>query len=1034
MPDLNAFFFLKIFILLLKALNIIVLNYFLKKVVYLQHFVVKIRLYICNYSISLIKTNRMKPFFTSLLALFCSFLANAQCSTINVVSSNVSPAACPDGGSITINATGNALVYRFLSGPTNYNTSPNSTGLFNSLSAGNYQVEIKDACNITTTRNYSVANTYPTFSVSANATNVCSGGQNAQINVSVTGGKPPYQYDVVPAASTPVYGAAIASTSFQKSVTVFGVHRAYVKDACGEVRTVDINVLRTQPTPEDMVWEPLIMDRPCNETMDGLPTISWALNFTANGDYVNFNNLIGSTWQIYKPNPANSITYSQTNGNCSNNLGVLLNSGTITAAGITNPYEPNYYNVTIPQQDVILKFTTQCGDVMWYCLDFNGGQPLQSYVKTGIMQQACSASGWNSQTFDIETQYDVNMTAPINYVITKNGGSTESNAYGDFFGLVPSNFPINFVATDACGRQYTQTFTLPTQGSALSATMDPVYDFVCSNVQNVSSVSIRINGGDLPGIGEATNIVVTGGPSNIAASITDFQNWIPGYILSNAVPGYSYKILITNNCGEKDSIQFTVPINNWDVPTLTWNLTASVDALCGQNKSNIIANANLSGTTSPTYSLYQLTAPNTVLAQNQSGIFTNINPGQYKVVFNGNTSNQYMCPNATAKDSVNVTVVPDGTAIAVTRKTVVNCEDSQGNPLQTGKAIIEVNGSAPYDYEIIKQSLVGTGATEVWTVSSANNSSNTYTWNLPLPGDPANTMYVLRSTDKCGNKVTTQASLQPMGTPVLQSTQSPCVGNNNYTVSISQYGTGFTYKWYKLPNVTTVLSNTNELVFAGAYNTSYNGTYRCVVEYAGCITRTKEVTLNNNNCGGVLPIKFISLNARKQSGQVKIAFEVENELEALQYEIERSEDGNTFTKNGTVSALNNGFATYTHIDVTNTSKGRIYYRIKAIEKTGAAAYSKVVFVDDNKENELQISAYPNPTKATAALSIQANAKGIANVRLADITGKIIFSNNYTTTIGNNVIHLQTMENLTAGTYFVTVSLNNEIKHIKLQKY
>jgi hypothetical protein len=976
----------------------------------------------------------MKPFFTSLLALVCSFLANAQCPTINVVSSNVSPAACPDGGSITINATGNALVYRFLSGPTNYNTSPNSTGVFNSLTAGNYQVEIKDACNVTTTRNYSIANTYPAFSVSANAANICNGGQNAEINVSVTGGRPPYQYDVVPAASAPVYGTAIASTSFQKPVTVFGIHRAYVKDACGEVRTVDVNVLQTQPTPDDMVWEPMIMDRPCTETMDGLPTISWALNFSLNGDYIDFNNFIGSTWQIYKPNPANSIMYSETNGDCRNNLGVLLNSGTITAAGINNPYDPYYYHVTIPQEDVILKFTTQCGAILWYCLDFNGGQPLQSYVKAGMVQQTCSAGGWSSQTLDIETQYDVNMKGPINYVITKNGGATESNAFGDFYGLTASNFPVIFVATDACGREYRDTFRLPVQGSALSASIDPEYDFTCSNVKNATSVYIRIDGGDLPGIGDASSMIITGGPSNTVPSITSFQSWIPGYILSNAVPGFNYKVVITNNCGEKDSVQFTVPTNNWDLPTLNWNLTASVDALCGQNKSNIIANANYSGYASPTYSLYQLSAPNTVVAQNQTGIFPSVNPGQYKIVFIGNSGNIYMCPNVNVKDSINVNVVPDGTAIAVTRKTVVNCEDPQGNPLQTGKAIIEVNGSAPYDYEIIKQSLVGTGATEVWTVSSSNNSSNTYTWNLPLPGDPANTMYVLRSTDKCGNKVTTQASLQPMGTPVLQTTQSPCVGNNNYTLSISQYGTGFTYKWYKLPDVTTVLSTTNELVFAGMYNASYNGTYRCVVEYAGCITRTKEVTLNNNNCGSVLPIKFINLNARKQNGQVKIAFEVENELDALQYEIERSEDGIIFAKNGTVSALNNGFATYTHLDVTSASKSRIYYRIKAIEKTGVVVYSKVVFVDDNKSDELQIYVYPNPTKATTAISIQANAKGIANVSIADITGKIIFTQNYTTSIGNNVIQLQTIENLSAGTYVISVKLNNEIKHIKLQKY
>ena len=253
------------------------------------------------------------PVSVFLVFLFCSSIGAQPCSPISITSATAVAAACPSGGSITIAATGTGLAYQLISGPTGYSTASNTTGVFGTLNAGNYVVEIRDACGVKTTRNLTVANTYPAFSVSTAATSdVCTSGvSGGTISGTVTGGKAPYQYAAVPVGNSPVYGTATASTSYSIAVSTFGTYRVYSKDNCGEVRTFDIMLHPTQPVPTDLWWKELTMDRPCGETMDGFATITWKLHLVdANGTVIGFNNLIGASWQIYKPVVANSISSS----------------------------------------------------------------------------------------------------------------------------------------------------------------------------------------------------------------------------------------------------------------------------------------------------------------------------------------------------------------------------------------------------------------------------------------------------------------------------------------------------------------------------------------------------------------------------------------------------------------------------------------------------------------------------------------------------------------------------------------------------
>lgn len=958
--------------------------------------------------------------------------ATAQvCAPLTVSSVNTTAAACPSGGVITVIAAGTGLSFQLISGPAGYSTAVNTTGIFGTLNAGGYVVEIRDACGNKTTRNATVSNTYPAFSVSmAAVSNVCTSAvQGGTISATVTGGKPPYQYDIVPLGNSPVYGAATAAVSCSKTVGSFDTYRVFAKDNCGEVRTYDIMLQPSQPIPADLWWEDIVMDRPCGETMDGLPTISWKLHLVdANGTAIGFNNMLGATYQLYKPVTANSI--SGTSANCSAPLGTLLVSGTITSGNIPVG-DTATYPLTIPQEDLILVITNKCGQVFKLCYDFNGGNPVTPDATYRFIQQSCAAS-WNNQAITISNKYLVNLTPPYTFLLTKSNSTTVTNSTGVFTNLRPVNFPLSVRVTDACGRTVLKNFTMPAQGSALQFSVGPEWGLSCTTVKNTATAEIMITGGDLQGWADATNVVITGGTVTAVPVISPYNDWIPGYTASNLLAGYTYKVVITSLCGEKDSVQFTVPNDQWGQNTLNWNMTASVNALCGANKSTITADAGYTGYNVVNYYLYNQLSPNTVLAGNTTGVFNDVTPGNYKVKFVVPGA-AWPCPGLDIKDSVNVIVLADGAGQTITRKTITTCEVN-GVPTLAGKAIIEVSGSAPFTYEIIKASLIGTGG-ELWNLSSSGNPGNNYTWDIPLSGDPAATVYTLRTTDKCGNKVTTQASLQPVNPPAVQAQNNPCTGVNNYTLTLNPYGGNFTYRWVKLPDIITTLSTQNSITFPGAYTAASDGIYRCYAGLAGCVERYTDVTISSASCGFALPVKLISFNGGYSDNKASLYWITETETNFKQYEVERSTNGTDFIKISTVPAKNNT-GTLTNYSLTDNlsayTQPSVYYRLKMLDKDGRFSYSNIVRLSCSTAKS-GLSIYPNPAKDEVSLMFTTGSNGNVLLKIIDKAGRIVKMEKVSAVKGANTVKLPDIGSLLTGTYMLEVQTSSGSQTAKFVK-
>ena len=137
----------------------------------------------------------------------------------------------------------------------------------------------------------------------------------------------------------------------------------------------------------------------------------------------------------------------------------------------------------------------------------------------------------------------------------------------------------------------------------------------------------------------------------------------------------------------------------------------------------------------------------------------------------------------------------------------------------------------------------------------------------------------------------------------------------------------------------------------------------------------------------ILPLSFLANTAKWNNGQALLQWTVAQDFEALQYTIERSANGTSFTTIGTVSAQQaKDFASYSFTD-NNPLRGKNFYRIKAIRRNGEPKYSQQAILENTSGS---FCIYPNPASGEVTLYGPDLPKGVYPVLISNITGQVVY--------------------------------------------
>ena len=184
------------------------------------------------------------------------------------------------------------------------------------------------------------------------------------------------------------------------------------------------------------------------------------------------------------------------------------------------------------------------------------------------------------------------------------------------------------------------------------------------------------------------------------------------------------------------------------------------------------------------------------------------------------------------------------------------------------------------------------------------------------------------------------------------------------------------------------------------------------------------------NPNNPLSVSLLSFNVVKNGSVSDATWVTAQEENNKHFNVQRSTDGVNFETLGTVATkAPNGYSTgelsYSFTD-QNPQIGRNYYRLEQVDNDNSIAYSKTVEIVWGADGSV-VTIYPNPVTDKLNIDVSIDKVAQLEVRLLDMSGRVIKSAMQRSAKGVNNITLD-VSDITNGVYGVQILENNAIIH------
>ncbi len=177
----------------------------------------------------------------------------------------------------------------------------------------------------------------------------------------------------------------------------------------------------------------------------------------------------------------------------------------------------------------------------------------------------------------------------------------------------------------------------------------------------------------------------------------------------------------------------------------------------------------------------------------------------------------------------------------------------------------------------------------------------------------------------------------------------------------------------------------------------------------------------------VLPVTLTGFSANNDKEEIELLWKTSSEINSNYYEIQRSRDGQKFTKIGNVfahgtSATDNSYSFRDNIPL----KGTNFYRLSVVDLDGKMSYSKTVTANVKIPHTLSIG-YADLSSEIKKLNMSINSDHAQHVRAAitDVTGRIYFTTALELQAGSNSFN-KSIQALGKGVYYLKISAEDEL--------
>ena len=185
------------------------------------------------------------------------------------------------------------------------------------------------------------------------------------------------------------------------------------------------------------------------------------------------------------------------------------------------------------------------------------------------------------------------------------------------------------------------------------------------------------------------------------------------------------------------------------------------------------------------------------------------------------------------------------------------------------------------------------------------------------------------------------------------------------------------------------------------------------------------------SAGGPLAVKLLSFSGTLKNNFSTLIWVTESELNNDYFDVERSDDGVSFYKRGSVKGSGTSAITkrYQFDDNLNTNSPVVYYRLRIVDLDGKVSYSKIIALRLKGIANDQFSVYPNPFMDNLKISFNVSEDANAQYRIISFDGKEMIVRKVFLQKGTNIVVAKDLSRLASGNYILEINTGTE-KYIK----
>jgi len=186
------------------------------------------------------------------------------------------------------------------------------------------------------------------------------------------------------------------------------------------------------------------------------------------------------------------------------------------------------------------------------------------------------------------------------------------------------------------------------------------------------------------------------------------------------------------------------------------------------------------------------------------------------------------------------------------------------------------------------------------------------------------------------------------------------------------------------------------------------------------------------NCGVVLKTDLLSFNGNLQNNFSVLSWSTSTEEEVVYFELQRSDDNNSFTTIATINGKGNGPTNYYSFTDPQLVQDKKWYRLILTNTKGYKKYSHIIQLSITPL-DFEIDNVINPFNDQLSFNIVTSKSSKVNVELMDMQGKVTRSNSYLVYAGVNSLRLDNTGVLAPGIYTLRIQNNDKVISKKVMK-